>query len=136
VSRASFKDRLKAAAAEWVASADPPPGSVGSDRDGALVWFGCKPWIAEYEGQRPGLPPPPTDASRHDPATCEVCRQALTDPRVTGAGCLTSGQDGWLIGEMIRDDGRAAVRAAREAAERGPQDFASRRTRKRHRKPT
>jgi hypothetical protein len=105
--------------ADWVpAEDDPPPGPTGSDRDGAYLFFGCRPWRAEYEGQRPGQPPAPTNNSAHDPTTCEVCRAALTDPRITCAGCLSSGQDPHLNAQLVRDVAAAEEKARRLAEQR------------------
>jgi hypothetical protein len=108
--------------ADWVpAEDDPPPGPTGSDRDGAYLFFGCRPWRAEYEGQRPGLIPTPRNNSAHDPETCTVCGAALTDPRVTCMGCMAAGIDAKLNAEIVRDKVMAEEKARREAAKKAAQ---------------
>lgn len=109
---------------------DPPPGSVGHDPDGAMLFFGCKPWIAAYEGQQPGQPPTPATASRQDPSRCETCGAVVGADyrRMSGqtcAGCLRNDKlDGRLMGEIIRDIRRARKRADRKTTERGSLNYA------------
>jgi hypothetical protein len=107
----SYRDAYKVPAG--VVPDDPPPGSVGSDRDGAMVYFGCDFWTPDKEGQAPAIVP--------DGMTC--------------AGCLSApALDGRLTSEVVRDHARELERQAREEAEKGPRDFASRKSRKRHRR--
>lgn len=134
MSKGTHDDRLMVAAADWVpAENGPPPGSVGNDPDGAMIYFGPDPvWLPIHEGQIPGVIPAPTTASRQDPACCETCGAALgADYRRMGgqtcAGCLVNERkDDGLNAEVVRDQVREDERKAREAAEKGPQDFASR----------
>jgi hypothetical protein len=125
------KGRDRAAVmADWVpASADPPPGSVGSDRDGSKVYFGCDFWTPDKEGQVPAVVPPPTTASRQHPDRCQTCGSAFGAdyrrmPEQTCAGCLVSSQDGRLNAEVVRDECRAIEKAEREAAERDALNYA------------
>jgi hypothetical protein len=134
--------RLKAAARELLASADPPPGSVGSDRDGSKVYFGPDPvWLPKYEGQAPAVLPAPTTASRQPPDRCVTCGAAFgLDTRrsheQTCMGCMVNERkDAGLRAEVVRDRGRELERQAREEAEKGPRDFANRHSKKRHKEP-
>jgi hypothetical protein len=123
----SYRDAYKVPAG--VVPDDPPPGSVGSDRDGAMVYFGCDFWTPDKEGQAPAIVPAPTTASRQHPDRCTVCG-ADVPAGMTCAGCLSAPTlDGRLTSEVVRDHAREVDRQAREAAEKGPQDFAGRRYR-------
>lgn len=117
--------------ADWVPSAlDPPPGSVGNDRDGAHFFMGVAQWTPDREGQAPAVVPPPRTASRQDPEACTVCG-ADVPPGMTCGGCLAAPSlDGRLTSEVVRDHARDLERQAREEAEKGPQDFAARMYRK------
>jgi hypothetical protein len=130
----SYRDAYKVPAG--VVPDDPPPGSVGSDRDGAMVYFGCDFWTPDKEGQAPAVVPAPTTASRQQPDHCVTCGAAFgLDTRrsheQTCMGCLRASerQDSGLTAEVVRDHARELERQAREEAEKGPRDFAGRRYR-------
>jgi hypothetical protein len=128
VPRSGLKDQLVKAASDWVAAdpLGPPPGWTGSDRDGAMCFFGCDPsWTPDKEGQRPAELPPPAAASRQHPDRCTVCGAAFgTDtrrsPDQTCMGCMraSTGKDARLVAEIVRDAAQCEARLAREAAEK------------------
>jgi hypothetical protein len=130
--------RLKAAAlAGGYVERDPdlpPTGPVGDDRDGAFFWMGADPcWLPVYEGQAPAVIPAPRKNSFHDHATCIKCGGTnLPDGRQTCAGCMVAGDDAEhrIIRDLNRDEARKKAKAEREAAEKGPTDYAARKYRK------
>lgn len=120
-----MRNRL-AIMSDWVpAEHTLPPGSVGNDHDGAMIYFGCQPWTPDKEGQTPAIVPLPTRASCQRSDTCTVCGSHVPYG-MTCAGCLINDAvDGRLYSEIFRDHNRQVERKDREQAEKDSQDFAS-----------